>query len=331
MTTLNCRLIELLTPASPACCWGWYLVNSPPLSVVLGCNLLWEDLSKQFITLFRVWWLLLKGMFVPHSALIVQLIYDTFTHADDILSGSVIILLWAWCNERTVYCTLCIPGPVYGAALQSQPCRCQCRENLMWALPPLMPRSWGWGDLELATTGHLVTLTSAGHWPHSATEQSDEFAAQPRHDNLRTPGPHLLGWAFLVTIKGWLAAPVYICPWQWARRAGASEAQEVETAWWSVWACVPVLAGRPTHSAPLLSCSCPVPGITVRLSHVTDMLIMSAVSSLLPIAQWPQVWVSAPGEAVTLWHCDWGWWQEWAQCSVCSDLSWLQEMLLSWL
>ena len=195
-----------------------------------------------------------------------------------------------------------------------------------------MPRSWGWGDLELATTGHLVTLTL--HWSLATlrTEQSDEFAAQPRHDDLRTPGPHLLGWAFLVTIKGWLAAPVYICPWQWARRAGASEAQEVETAWWSVWACVPVLAGPWPHTRqPLLSCSCPVPGISVRLSHVTDMLIMSAVSSLLPIAQWPQVWVSAPGEE-RLWHCDRGWWQPSEPvCSVCSDLSWLQEMLLSWL
>ena len=79
-----------------------------------------------------------------------------------------------------------------------------------------MARSWlTWADLELATTGHLVTLTLVTRpqlWPLSSQSSSQPSLAI---DDLRTPGHNLLGWAFLVTIKGWLPAPsVYICPWQ---------------------------------------------------------------------------------------------------------------------
>ena len=109
-------------------------------------------------------------------------------------------------------------------------------------------------DLELATTGHLVTLT-----PHRGlvTGISSQTSCGPASPGDLHTWATLLGWAFLATIKGWLRlVPVYICPWQWAR----SEAQEVETAWRSEWS-GPVYLCRPggphTPATAQLFLSCP--------------------------------------------------------------------------
>ena len=131
-------------------------------------------------------------------------------------------------------------------------------------------------DLELATTGHLVTH-GLGWSPTQTPAQSSQTSSQWPSldtDGLRTPGLYLLGWAFLATIKGWLewclVPPVYICPWQWARSSGGRNCLGSQ-----LRPRVPVCRAPAPHTAPpLLSCSCPVPvftlSLTRSLSHGAD-------------------------------------------------------------
>ena len=198
------------------------------------------------------------------------------SYIDDIVSGSVIILLWAWRNERTVYCTLCIPAPYVWSrtAIPAMQVSVPRKPHLSPATAdgPIM------GSHGPTLSWQLLATWSHSHW--SPGHNSGHWAANP------APSPaspsmicaHLgtIYWAGLFLWQsrvGCLHRLSIFVHGSEPGGAGASEAQEVETAWWSgLWCgpCVYLCAGRAPHTRqPLLSCSCPVPGITVWLpSHM---------------------------------------------------------------